>query len=80
MQYYRCKCGNAQAWGSMPPERCSGCKKCKTTLSKHPDFHQSYDPETAHDFSYVEQVETDNGTQPLTRCKYCYRSKKEINK
>jgi hypothetical protein len=36
VRYYRCKCGDSQAWGSMPPEPCEECPKCQTTLETVP--------------------------------------------
>jgi hypothetical protein len=74
MQYYRCKCGFREAWGSMPPNRCSGCKKCGTNLATHPDAHTIPLP---HAF-YETLVETNEGLKPLDRCKYCYRTRKQI--
>ena len=75
MQYYRCKCGKAEAWGSMPPYQCSSCKHCGSDLAQAPDLHRDPVP---HDFSHVEQVRTDEGPKPLTRCKYCHHTKEEI--
>jgi hypothetical protein len=44
MLYYRCKCGNSTAFGSMPPNPCDGCSKCNTTLALHPDYHRVPEP------------------------------------
>jgi hypothetical protein len=74
MQFYRCKCGEQTAFGSMSPCRCSGCNECGTTLEIHPSLHRTPDP---HDF-YPEPVETDEGVFSLSRCRYCGRTKKEI--
>lgn len=38
MVYYRCKCGNREAFGSMPPPPCEECPLCLTTLETHPDL------------------------------------------
>ena len=40
MQFYRCKCGHSQSWGSMPPTPCTGCEKCGTTLARDPNSHR----------------------------------------
>lgn len=77
MQYYRCKCGNCEAWGSMPPYRCSQCKECNSDLAMHPDYHQEPVP---HDFSSVDTIEVDGGTATITRCRYCHNTQKQINK
>lgn len=55
MQYYRCKCGKSESWGSMPPRKCDGCPTCNTTLAPHPDYHKEPDP---HEFvtRYDEQT------------------------
>jgi len=75
MRYYRCKCGNCVSFGSLPPYRCSGCKKCNTNLTEHPDDHKEPEP---HDFTSVEQVMTDEGYQPVTRCRWCGKNQKEL--
>lgn len=77
MQYYRCKCGEHEAWGSMPPARCSQCKKCNSDLSLHPDYHNEPVP---HDFSSVEKLTTDQGEATITRCRYCHYTKAQIEK
>lgn len=74
MRYYRCKCGKRTAWGSMPPYPCSGCPDCGTTLDESPDSHRAPTP---HEFIET-PVETDNGPQPLTRCRWCHRTKAEL--
>lgn len=75
MQYYRCKCGTHEAYGSMSPPRCAGCEQCGTDLSTHPDFHRKPLP---HDFSSVQSVETDEGKKTITLCRYCGKTKKEL--
>lgn len=74
MQYYRCKCGKRQAWGSMGPSPCSGCLECNTTLEQYPSLHKEPKP---HEM-IATTVETDEGEATLSRCKWCYRSKKEL--
>ncbi len=76
MQYYRCKCGSHTAWGSMTPNPCTGCEKCNTTLETHPEFHKIPRP---HEF-VKNIVETDYGDSELSVCRWCYRSKAEIEK
>ena len=76
MIYSRCKCGNVQQWGSgMPPAKCDPCPKCGTIPATGPDCHPDPVP---HDFSFAEQVETDEGPKTLSRCRYCLKTKKEI--
>lgn len=77
MQYYRCKCGNREAYGSMPPYACDKCEKCGSDLSLHPDYHQEPKP---HDFSAVENVQTDQGAATITRCRYCSRTREQIER
>lgn len=75
MQYYRCRCGKLESWGSMSPARCIGCANCGTNLAQHPDDHKAPVP---HDFSSVQNVQTDEGEKTLTLCRYCHRSRTEI--
>lgn len=75
MQYYRCRCGKAECYGSMGPTPCMGCDKCGTTLNQHPDFHKTPEP---HSF-VVTGVDTDEGVKDLTICKWCMKSKKELH-
>jgi hypothetical protein len=75
MLYYRCKCGNTQAWGSMPPNRCDKCESCGSDLALDPEGHREPSP---HDFSAVQEVVTDQGTATITRCRHCYRTKAEL--
>lgn len=77
MQYYRCKCGASEAWGSMPPYACSKCSKCGSDLAQAPGLHG--EPKD-HDFSYVEKVQTDQGEMTRTRCQYCHRTRDEIER
>lgn len=44
MQYWRCKCGDTECWGSMPPAPCAYCDKCQSTLAQHPDYHEAPRP------------------------------------
>lgn len=77
MQYYRCKCGKCEAWGSMPPYACSGCGDCGTTLDTHAEMHSMPKP---HDFSEVEHIKVDQGEVTITRCRLCLRTRDEIEK
>lgn len=76
MQYYRCKCGESEGWGSMPPPACAACSSCGSDLSLGPDSHR---PPKPHTF-LPEPVETNEGTRYLDRCQYCHRTRKELNK
>lgn len=75
MLFYRCKCGDRQAWGSMPPPQCAKCPGCGSNLALGPDSHR--EPKE-HEFTAVSSVETDEGPKPLTRCRYCHLTKSEI--
>jgi len=44
MQYYRCKCGKTESWGSMGPRKCQGCSECGTTLNQGPEYHKTPEP------------------------------------
>lgn len=76
MQYYRCKCGEATAWGSIPPPQCSFCPTCKSNLALSAGSHTDPKP---HEF-YPSRVETDEGEKSVTTCRLCMRTKKEIEK
>lgn len=74
MRYYRCKCGRTESFGSMPPARCFGCKECRTRPAL-----AGVEPWALEPHNYVtEMVETDAGEAPLTRCRWCGRSKRFI--
>ena len=62
MRYWECKCGNFQAFGSMPPEPCSFCKKCGTNA-----FQQEPEP---HDFRIRYSEET--GEPVYSMCINCH--------
>jgi hypothetical protein len=74
MQTYRCECGKLVSWGSMPPPRCMGCKTCGTAMTLHPDL---LGPPEAHEF-FEMKVETDDGDAALTLCRWCHKTKKQI--
>lgn len=76
MQYYRCKCGHSTAWGSYSPYLCDSCSKCGSDLAPSPDSHQ-----TPVNHTFVPYpVETDEGTKYLSKCQYCHRTRKELEK
>lgn len=77
MRYYRCKCGKNTAYGSMPPYQCSKCEDCGSDLAEHPDHHREPKP---HDFSDVQKVQTDQGEMTVTHCRYCGRTKAQIDR
>lgn len=74
MRYYTCQCGEMESWCSgMEPSPCSGCEKCGTVAN----WNKS--TVVPHEF-VAEMVETDDGDHPLSRCKWCYHTKKELEK
>lgn len=77
MIYGQCKCGAIQFWGSgMNPAPCNPCKQCGTIPATHVNAH----PEPIDHEFYVSQVETDEGMKPLSRCRYCMKTKAQIAK
>ncbi len=74
MQYYRCKCGDSEAWCSDSPWPCARCKKCGSDLAGGPDLHRDPRP---HEFLEY-PVETDDGQATLSRCRWCMKTKKQI--
>lgn len=66
MKYYRCKCGKAEAWGSMGPRACQGCKECGTTLNSGPDGHRTPEPH-----EWVPQYNPNTGVRESDVCKDC---------
>lgn len=79
MRYYRCKCGNAESWGSIGPFRCARCTKCGSDLAEGPKCHSE---PLAHSMRREEvEVETDAGkvrVGQLSRCHFCMRTLAEI--
>ncbi len=75
MKFYRCKCGSRRAWGSMPPPPCAKCRDCASGLAQGPNEH--LEP-LDHEFR-VDQVKTDRGLQPVTRCRWCLVTKADID-
>lgn len=93
MQYYRCKCGNAQAWGSIPPRPCDGCTKCNTTLTGSPDYHETPQPHlwvpNKHDSIrarearwHAKMTEAELAYYALygdVICTWCYRTPRQVD-
>lgn len=76
MLTYRCKCGDNVSWGSMPPFVCQSCPKCGSDLATSPSLHREPAP---HDF-IPRLVETDEGEKTLSRCRYCGRTRAQIER
>jgi len=70
MQHYRCKCGEATAFGSMPPTDCQGCDKCNTTYAQSPEGHS--EPK-AHE--WITKYNQNTG-EAYEVCDKCYTKKK----
>lgn len=74
MQYYRCRCGLAEAWGSYAPYKCEGCNECKTTLEAYPELHT-----TPAEHTWMTKYHQDDG-KPYEVCKVCCKPKRnEVN-
>lgn len=71
--YYRCQCGNLEAWGSMPPA-CEICPECKSTLAI--PGAQSL-PGLPHKFA-ERWVQMPEGRKCLLVCIHCSRSRCNI--
>lgn len=72
MQYAKCQCGKREFWGSgMLPAPCQPCGECGTVPGSPPK------QPAPHEYT-ISTVETDNGLQPLTRCRFCLRTKNDI--
>lgn len=74
MVYYRCKCGNHEAWTSMGVNPCCKCLKCGSNLATSPGSHEDPKP---HDFRPT-KVETNEGTSYLDRCFWCTKTRKQV--
>ena len=72
MREWRCTCGKARSWGSDPPPVCMGCDDCGSNLL------DGLDPQPHKWIPH--EVETDEGTKILSRCAWCYCTKKEIER
>lgn len=76
MQYYRCKCGKMEAWGSMPPDQCHGCKECGTNLALDPYSHHPPEP---HEFTATVEQWGEHGPVQIPVCRYCHQPKWAID-
>ena len=76
MQYYRCKCGKAEAWTSMGVSKCSKCGDCGSDLAQGADSHRE---PVDHNFVASGEVETIDGMKPKPLiCEYCHRTKAKL--
>ena len=75
MRAWQCECGKIKWFGTDNPPQCEFCEKCGTTVAGSPDCHKT--ERTPHEF-YVTQIDTDEGPKPLSRCRYCHRTKAQI--
>jgi len=75
MRFYRCKCGESEAYGSMPPYRCSKCSKCGSDLAESPESHREPVP---HEFEDCPQQDANGDILHYHRCKWCHRTKFQI--
>lgn len=69
MNYYRCSCGQREAWSTDDPSPCAACPHCGKTLAGHPDGHHEPVP---HQWTTAQLGRMDNG-QMATRtvCVVC---------
>ena len=77
MKGWQCKCGKLKGSGSDGPNLCAFCGDCGTTVETSPELHKT--ERRPHKW-FQEMVETDDGTKTLTRCRYCYKTKVEIER
>lgn len=77
MQYQRCKCGAVEWFGSDPPPLCAACYKCGSGPGASPTTHREPQP---HDFTSVKTIRTDQGEATITRCRYCLKTRPQIEK
>lgn len=74
IDYGKCKCGSVEAFGSMPPSPCDKCTDCDTGYGWGTSHYRE---PREHEF-VSKEIETDNGPQPLSRCKWCHNTRKQI--
>ena len=77
MRYQRCQCGACEWFGSDPPPLCDFCNKCGSGPGSSPTTHREPLP---HDFASVETIQTDQGDATITRCRYCRKTRQQIEK
>lgn len=73
MQYFKCRCGNAERWCSgYPVHPCEGCEECGTTLASGPNGHEQLQP---YKWQLVEDVTRVDGVEirrnAYYRCMVC---------
>ena len=77
MKYSRCKCGAWERWDSgIPPCPCQECYKCHTIPANSTAGNIAAIP---HEF-VASMVETDEGSKPLSRCRWCFKTKAQVAK
>lgn len=74
MQYYRCKCGKSESWGSMPPKKCTSCPICNTTLARDPEGHRK-----PSEHNFVTKYDENTG-EPYEVCSRCHIRKDDESK
>lgn len=72
MIYYRCKCGQCESWGSMPPARCNSCPTCGSNLATGPDEHR--EPESHQWFARYDE----KTGEPYEVCGNCLQKKLDV--
>jgi hypothetical protein len=77
MQYYECKCGEATAFGSMSPDKCTRCAKCGARLLniayKAKATEEDWKP-APHEWKTYYVVNTG---KPYEKCAVCFERKSE---
>lgn len=76
MIFSQCKCGNLKSWSSGCETPCAWCTKCDSDLATGPDLHRDRVP---HEFE-AHKVDTDEGPKTLSRCRWCMRTKAQIQR
>lgn len=74
MQYYRCKCGKSEIFGSDSPRPCDKCDECGSDFAQSPNYHREPQEHNWH----KKKVETDDGEKTLTVCRWCGINKKDL--
>lgn len=77
MRYYRCRCGKEEAWTTIGVTACNWCAACGTTLAESPEGHSEV--RTPHRLEAT-TVRTDEGDATLSRCKWCGRTRADLEK
>lgn len=74
MRAWRCKCGNAFAFGSDAPQPCTRCSKCGSDLAGHPDHHREPIPHR-----FITKYNENTG-EPYEICNRCWQKKSYLEK